>query len=277
MKAKEDHVLGCRDDELARLAKQHSLWREECQRVWSWAGIAAGSRVLDIGCGPGAAAVDLAERVGSTGVVVGLEISRHYAEHAKRALAVFPCKSGIEVLDLMSDPLPGRLEGQFDFTWSRWVSMFVPKPDLIVDVAHKALVPGGRAIFHEYTHYETYALYPEGSGVRAFVRAAVESIAGMGGDVNTGRRLPALLVEGGFKVERIRAVVTAMMPDDEWWKWPSGFIRTYSPMLVERGQLAPADADKALAELDHAEAAFARGDTSHYMLPPTVIEIVARR
>jgi ubiquinone/menaquinone biosynthesis C-methylase UbiE len=70
-----DYVLGTNDDELARLGLQHRVWRDTVLATWSAAGISVGSRVLDVGAGPGYATLDLAQTVGPTGKVVALERS----------------------------------------------------------------------------------------------------------------------------------------------------------------------------------------------------------
>ena len=67
MSAEDDaYVLGTQSHELERLQLQHSLWRPAAEEAWDRAGLSPGQRVLDLGAGPGFAAVDLARRVGRT-------------------------------------------------------------------------------------------------------------------------------------------------------------------------------------------------------------------
>ena len=73
-----DYILGTHRDELERLRFQHELWRPICQAAWDRAGFAAGQRVLDLGAGPGFAALDLARLVGPRGRVLALERSGDY-------------------------------------------------------------------------------------------------------------------------------------------------------------------------------------------------------
>ena len=76
MTKERDYVLGTHDKELARLGLQHRVWRPVVLDCWQRAGITVGKRVLDIGSGPGYAAVDLAKIVGQTGEVVAIERSK---------------------------------------------------------------------------------------------------------------------------------------------------------------------------------------------------------
>jgi len=78
MAAERDYVLGTREEELARLGLQHRVWRPVALDCWQRAGITVGKRVVDLGAGPGYAALDLAEIVGPTGEVVALERSENF-------------------------------------------------------------------------------------------------------------------------------------------------------------------------------------------------------
>ena len=75
MANEKDYVLGTHDEEVARLGLQHRVWRPVASDCWRRAGITIGSRVLDVGSGPGYATIDLAEIVGPTGEVLGVERS----------------------------------------------------------------------------------------------------------------------------------------------------------------------------------------------------------
>ena len=76
MAAERDYVLGTHEEELARLGLQHRVWRPVALDCWQRAGITVGKRVLDVGAGPGYAAIDLAEIVGPTGEVVALNVRK---------------------------------------------------------------------------------------------------------------------------------------------------------------------------------------------------------
>src|SRR6266480_7821363 len=75
-----DYVLGTHEEEISRLGLQHDVWRPVVLDCWKRAGISAGKRVLDVGAGPGYAAVDLAKIVGSTGAVIAIERSKNFVD-----------------------------------------------------------------------------------------------------------------------------------------------------------------------------------------------------
>src|SRR5215467_4649361 len=84
MGADRDYVLGTHEEELARLGLQHRVWRPVVLECWQRAGITVGKRVLDVGAGPGYAAIDLAEIVGPAGEVVALERSQNFIRAMQR-------------------------------------------------------------------------------------------------------------------------------------------------------------------------------------------------
>ncbi len=130
-----DYVLGTHDEELERLGVQHRAWRPVVLDCWKKAGITVGSRVLDLGAGPGYATVDLAGIVGRSGRVVAVERSSNFVNALKSAIQA-QSLSNVDAheLDLINDDLPA---GPFDFAWCRWVLCFVSDPDLLVEkLAH---------------------------------------------------------------------------------------------------------------------------------------------
>src|SRR6267142_3617442 len=107
MPTDRDYVLGTHDEELARLGLQHRVWRPVVLNCWQRVGITVGKRVLDLGAGPGYAAIDLAEIVGPPGEVVALERSQNFVramESTGRARSLTNVK--VHELDLMKGDLP---------------------------------------------------------------------------------------------------------------------------------------------------------------------------
>ncbi len=271
---KPDYVLGTHNDEHARLGMQHSLWREFVLDAWKRAGICTGTRVVDVGAGPGFATMDLADIVGATGHVTAVEISSKFAQEVKDQANVRGLNNvSVQILDLMHDDIPLATAGaEFDAAWCRWVCMFVPDVGALVRRVHNALRAGGVAVFHEYVHYETYGLQPPTPGIDSFTQAAMKSFSARGGNANIAGTLLKELRQHGFETMSIKPIARAARPHEPLWQWPAGFIRTYLPRLIELGQVDNAFAANVLAELARAEQ-----DPQSIMLTPTVLEIIARK
>ncbi|MEI6024080.1 MAG: methyltransferase domain-containing protein [Phycisphaerales bacterium] len=271
---KPDYVLGTHNDEHARLGMQHSLWREFVLDAWKRAGICTGTRVVDVGAGPGFATMDLADIVGGTGHVTAVEISSKFAQEVKdQANARGLNNVSIHIVDLMHEDIPLATAGaEFDAAWCRWVCMFVPDVGALVRRVHNALRAGGVAVFHEYVHYETYGLQPPTPGIDSFTQAAMKSFSARGGNANIAGTLLKELRQHGFEIMSIKPIARAARPHEPLWQWPAGFIRTYLPRLIELGQVDNAFTANVLAELARAEQ-----DPQSIMLTPTVLEIIARK
>ena len=271
---KPDYVLGTHNDEHARLGMQHSLWQEFVLDAWKCAGICTGTRVVDVGAGPGFATMDLADIVGATGHVTAVEISSKFAQEVKDQANVRGLKNiSVHIVDLMHEDIPlGSAGMEFDAAWCRWVCMFVPDVGALVRCVHNALRAGGVAVFHEYVHYETYGLQPPTPGIDSFTQAAMKSFSARGGNANIAGTLLKELRQHGFEIMSIKPIARSARPHEPLWQWPAGFIRTYLPRLVELGQVDNAFAANVLAELARAEQ-----DPQSIMLTPTVLEIIARK
>src|SRR5438128_2537405 len=94
-----DYVLGTHDEEIVRLGVQHRVWRPVVLDCWRRAGITAGSKVADVGAGPGYATLDLAEIVGRAGRVCAFERSAKFVAAARGAIQARGC-SNIELREV---------------------------------------------------------------------------------------------------------------------------------------------------------------------------------
>ena len=261
-----DYVLGTHAEELERLGVQHRAWRPTVLECWKNAGIKSGSRVLDIGAGPGYATVDLAEIVGPNGKVVAVERSTNFVD-AIRARSL----SNVDVheLDLMTDDLPA---GPFDFSWCRWVLCFVSDPELLVKKLARVIREGGRAIFHEYGHYTTWKFFPQRPSLEEFRSHVIATWRQSGGDPDAGLQVPSSLTNNGFAVRSVAPRIFCLQPSDYMWQWPSQFIDVHLDRLQELGRIDAAFADKVRRDLASAEE-----DEVSFMLTPLVLEIVAEK
>ena len=267
--AERDYVLGTHDAELERLGLQHRLWRSRMLDAWRRARLGPGQTVLDVGAGPGYAALDLAEIVGRTGRVVALERSRRFLD----ALGARAAARGLAQLEARElDVVTGEFDVEAaDAAWCRWVLCFVSDPRAVVRRIGAALKPGGVAVFHEYLDYGAWALSPSCPPHERFVGQVIESWRAEGGEPDVGRLLCGYLLEAGFRIESTQLHAEFIEPGDPFWRWPIAYVEVGAERLVELGRMTAAEACELRAAVRAAES---RPETR--MLTPPVIEVIAR-
>lgn len=268
--AGSDYILGTHGAELERLRFQHQLWLPQAKDAWTRAGLKTGERVLDLGAGPGFAAMDLAQRVGPGGRVLALEQSGAYVQ-AGRDMAQ---SRGLVQLDLrqhnlLHDPLP---QEHFDLIWCRWVAMFLPDLDALLDPLPTVLVPGGRLLIHEYVHWDSFGLHPHGEAVDRFGKAVQTSFLEAGGDPNVNRRLPSLLAARGLRIDRLHPLPVVGVAGSMAAQWMERFVHTFGQQLQRLELWSAADAEAAAREIDQAHR-----DPGSYWVGPTLLELQATR
>jgi SAM-dependent methyltransferase len=269
-KKDSDYILGTHDEEVARLGLQHRVWRTVALDCWSRAGITAGSKVIDVGAGPGYATVDLAEIVGPTGHILAIERSARFLEVAKQACAMRGLTNvQFRQADLMEQPL-GQLGA--DAAWCRWVASFVASPEKLIEQIAGALRSGGFAIFHEYLHYRTFRLAPRRPVVESFAAEVEASWKASGGDPDVMLRFPPLLSAVGLRVLGVRPHIRTVSPGDYLWQWPASFIEIHLVRLLDLGRVTANWCESVRREFREAEA-----DPTTLLTTPLFLEIIARR
>lgn len=265
-----EYILGTDEEELARLRVQHEVWAEEADALWRRAGLATGDVVLDLGCGPGYTALDLARIVGAGGRVIASDISARFiaflrAECDRQGLTtVEPRLGAAEDLDLPS--------GALDAAYARWLLCWLPDPGpLLARVAH-GLKPGGVVVLQEYLDWGAMKMVPPSAPFERIVEACLRSWIEGGVAIDVGERIPTLAAACGLQVEWMRPIARMGDPESPEWRWLSGFFRSYLPRLVERGLLD----DAALAEHRRAWDERAAGRRS-FICTPTMVDVILRK
>ena len=100
-----------------------------------------GERALDVGCGFGDTARQIAELVGPQGSVLGVDASARFIETAQREAA----QAGVRNARFaVADVEASAFEESFDVVFSRMGTMFFANPGAAMRNIRQALVPGGR-------------------------------------------------------------------------------------------------------------------------------------
>jgi SAM-dependent methyltransferase len=134
------------------LGQRWAALRQEIDRVVVPFGDAAlkaaapqpGERVIDVGCGCGDTAIELARMVGAAGAVLGVDVSQPMLEVARSrgALANYAHLAFRE-----ADASEAALPANTDLLFSRFGVMFFSQPSPAFSHLRKSLRAGGRCVF----------------------------------------------------------------------------------------------------------------------------------
>lgn len=203
------------------------------------AGLTAGMKVLEIGCGGGDLAFDIARIVGRDGGrVLGTDIDQTKLDLAAREAAEHNLTNiGFQLANITESAPPGN----FDLVHARFVLTHLTDPALALKHIRAALRPGGIAVLEDID-FSGYFCYPDCAALWRYVNLYVETTRRRGVDANIGPRLPSLLVRAGF--ENIQ--VNIVQPSGS-----AGEVKLISPLTMEN--IADAVIAESLATAEEVE------------------------
>src|SRR5690348_11012607 len=143
-----DYPLGHTDAEHERLIRQAAHVAGITERFFREAGIGRGQRVLDLGSGVGDVAMLLAQIVGPSGEVLGIERDASSIARAKARVA----EAGLRNVSFTQTDVNQIVsEKQFDAAVGRFILMFLPLPDpvSVLRSVVQLVRPGGVLAFQE--------------------------------------------------------------------------------------------------------------------------------
>jgi ubiquinone/menaquinone biosynthesis C-methylase UbiE len=205
----DQYILNYRREEQERLQRQAQQLAHESSWLFDQIGVSAGARVVEIGCGPHGCLDLLAERVGPSGSVVGVENNQDAVDLARKLMNERGL-TNVEVLcrDARSTELP---RAAFDVATARLVLITAPEPQQIIAEAVALVRPGGWVAFHE-TDYMTHVSDPPSEASKRLFKLLVTYLEKNGIDPFIGRKLPRLLREIGIEDVRVNPLIHVFPP-----------------------------------------------------------------
>jgi ubiquinone/menaquinone biosynthesis C-methylase UbiE len=168
------------------------------QRFVAALDVRPGQTVVDLGCGPGTDLARLADAVGSTGSVLGVDREPRMLAEARLRLADRPSVRLVRG-DLHDLPLPDR---SVDRVRTDRVLQHVADPARALREVRRVLRPGGRVGLAE-PDWDTLAVADEHLGTsRGFARFVASQVR----NPTVGREVPRLCRPAGLTVESVEPV-----------------------------------------------------------------------
>jgi SAM-dependent methyltransferase len=188
------YALGHSEQELERLSRQAQVFEPFTRQLLQQAGISAGMRVLDVGCGSGDVAFLAADLVGPTGEVIGADRA---AAAAQRATARAQARDLQNVKFLEGDPAEMQFDRPFDAVIGRLVLMYYPDP---VDALRRLaghVREGGLIIFQEFDMANSRSL-PPAPAYERHMRWIKQTLNATGARTQLGLELYSVYVAAGL-------------------------------------------------------------------------------
>jgi len=177
-----------------RLFVLHSIYSPAGRRLLLQAGLKPGMHVADFGCGVGAVTRMIAEMVGPTGSVTGVDIS---AEQTQQA-SVICKKAGLhnvkfQTADACRTGLPRH---SFDLVYCRFLLLHLPDPEACLREMHDLLKPGGILVVEDGDLTSAGSAPPTALNAFADLFGRLGPTRGL--DYTLGRNLYHLVSSEGF-------------------------------------------------------------------------------
>ncbi len=184
------------------------------------AGVRAGMDCLDVGCGGGDVAFELARLVGPGGRVLGVDIDEIKLKLARREIRA---RRLANVEFQLADVAEGELSAEFDFVYARFVLTHLRDPAKALERIYKATRPGGVVAVVDIDFCGHFC-HPNNAAFERYVELYTQAAGRRGCDPNIGPRLPELLSKSGFHGVQMNVIQPAAM---------DGEVKLISPITME--------------------------------------------
>jgi SAM-dependent methyltransferase len=189
------YTIGSNPAERDRLRRQSDELRPHAVALFDQVGIEPGWSALDLGCGPRGALELLAERVGPTGDVTGLDF---HSEHVAQARELVR-ERGLANVDILEGDArrTGLPTASFDLVHARLLLVTIPDPADVVAEMVRLARPGGWVAGDE-ADCSSHICYPANAAWERLADTFLDAFRLDGADPDLGRRLAELFRAAGL-------------------------------------------------------------------------------
>ena len=201
----------------------------------------SGLRVVDVGCGPIEIMNLLSERVGSEGIVIGVEREPRFFEMARAELRR-RALSNVELVN--ADAMKTGLDkNSYDFVHERLVLINIPlaAQQAILEEMVSILKPGGTIAIEEFD-FVSFACDPDHPSWNVLFNAWCDAFhAACGGNLFIGRSLARLLRSAGVENVRLHAHTNLPQVGEYQRTHLLSLIESMHDLMVRSGKFTAAE------------------------------------
>jgi ubiquinone/menaquinone biosynthesis C-methylase UbiE len=248
------YALGRTPQEYERLRVQSRAWEAATSRLLDQVGLASGASCLDAGCGPGETMRLMAQRVGPSGRVTGIDVDAALGAQTMVMLqSAGHRQCRFAQLDLTADePVPGA---PFDLVYARLLLYHLPQRVKVLRRLWDAVAEGGHLLIQDYD-LRVVGVVPTLDSVEELRRVLTEAFTAAGCDVQTGVRLPELFAQAGIGAPDGTDVSGHLEPLGEAHRMFTAAYTSVLPTAIEHGITTEPHAVATLSDVAHDAARF---------------------
>jgi SAM-dependent methyltransferase len=243
----DGYALERTPEEYERLRAQARVWEPATGRLFDQVALAPGASCLDAGCGPGETMRLMAQRVGTSGHVTGVDIDAplgaqavamlHGAGHRQCSFARIDLGAG--------EPIPGA---PFDLVYARLLLYHLPQRVTVLRRLWDAVAPGGHLLVQDYDILSSSVL-PTLASMDECLRVVVGAFSAAGCDVRVGTRLPQLFAQAGIGAPDGTDVAGRLEPLADAQRMFTAVFRSVLPTAIAHGITTEQRASASLSQI----------------------------
>ena len=251
----DGYALSRTPEEHQRLRSQARVWEPATGRLFDQVALAPGATCLDAGCGPGETMRLMAQRVGPSGHVTGVDVDASLGAHALAMLRdAGHHQCDFARVDLTAgDPVPGA---PFDLVYARLLLYHLPQRVAVLRRLWDAVAPGGHLLVQDYD-MRSCGVLPALDSVDELLRVMLGAFTAAGCDVHAGARLPQLFAQTGIGSPDGTDVAGRIEPLASGRAVLEGTFRSVMPTAIAHGITTEQRAAATLAAIERDATAFA--------------------
>ena len=198
----ESYVLRGGQAGAARLRLINRVKWPTTERLLGTAGLRAGMRALDLGCGGGAVTLKMAALVGSEGEVMGIDLDPSILRLAQQEAD--GSKLPVTFRHLEAEEL--NEEASYDFAYARYLMSHLRHPERALESMVRALRPGG-LLAVEDVFFPGHICYPPNAAFDRYLELYQAVVRAKGADPAIGPRLMGMALDAGLVDVQVELIV----------------------------------------------------------------------